>query len=198
MCCFKPRRAARLTETGTIVNFGEWNHFRMVMDFATDSYRGYFNGTLVATSGFVDIGAGLDNFTDADIATFAAAPDAASMALPGTAHFDNFVIRDGLVGDYDIDGDVDVADYQRWKATFGAAVTAGHHADGNSNGIVDAADFVVSRENLGATLFGGAGSGSAVFGVMVPEPGGLLLILAATPIILYRGFGRGHQISPAC
>jgi hypothetical protein len=175
---YQAQTSGALTETGSVADFGEWNHFRIVLDFATDTYRGFFNGVQVVATGFVDGGFGLDNFTDADIATFAAAPDAASMALPGTAYFDNFLIRDGLLGDYDIDGDVDAADYQRWRATFGTAVTAGHDADGNGNGVVDAADFVVWRDNLGATLFGGAGSGAQSLSTAVPEPASLTLLLA--------------------
>jgi hypothetical protein len=37
----------------------------------------------------------LNEFSDADIATVAAAGDAASLALTGTAYFDNFLVREG-------------------------------------------------------------------------------------------------------
>jgi hypothetical protein len=61
-------------------------------------------------------------------------------------------------GDYDGDADVDVEDYENWRRTFGSTSKLG--ADGNRNGIVDAADFVVWRDNTRPTL------GSAA----VPEP----------------------------
>ena len=152
-----------LQETGIDIAFDQWTHFRIVLDFATDTYYGLVNGTVRAVAGFVDRQFGLNNFTDADIATFAVASDSVSQSLSGRALFDNFIVRDGLQGDYDVDGDVDSNDYNRWRATFGSLViNPGHLADGNSNGVVDAADYVVWRNNLGATLFSGTGTGAAV------------------------------------
>ena len=187
----------QLQDTGELVAapatvlFNEWYHYRLVLDFGTDSYRGYVNGMLVATTGFVDRGFGLDNFSDADISAFAASPDAVSQGLSASAVFDNFVIRDGLLGDYDIDGDVDTADYTKWRMTFGTAVSpAGNNADGNKNGVVDAGDYVIWRDNLNASLFSGAGSGAALSSLVVPEPSGLLLILMVAPALVGRTFRR--------
>jgi hypothetical protein len=177
-----------LQETGVEIAFDQWTHFRIVLDFATDTYYGLVNGSVRAVTGFVDRQFGLDNFTDADIAAFAAGADSVSQSLSSRAVFDNFVVRDGLAGDYDVDGDVDSNDYSRWRATFGTQVlTPGHHADGNSNGIVDAADYVVWRNNLGTSLFSGTGTGAAV-GLSaaisaVPEPSCLLLGLLGLPMI---------------
>lgn len=176
-----------LTETGTVVNFNQWYHYRLVLDFADDLYRGYLNNALVATTGFVDGGFGLNNFTDADIAVFAAAEDPVSQSVSATAVFDNFVVRDGLLGDYDIDGDVDNADYTRWRTTFGSSVfPSGNSADGNRNGIVDAADYVIWRDNLGASILSGAGLGSSV----VPEPASLVMLLAVLPGIFWMNLRR--------
>ena len=55
-----------------------------------------------------------------------------------------------LPGDYDIDGDVDMDDYDTWVSTFNSTLLLG--ADGNGNGIVDAADFTIWRDNLGNSL----------------------------------------------
>lgn len=53
-----------------------------------------------------------------------------------------------LPGDYNLDGLVDEADYQAWRAGYG---TNGFSlADGNRNGIVDAADYTVWRDSLGS------------------------------------------------
>lgn len=165
-----------LTETGTFVTLNQWHHYRIVLDFGMDTYRGYVNGALVATTGFVDGNFGLNDFTDADIAAFAAGEDPTSQGLSSTAVFDNFLVRDGLLGDYDIDGDVDNADYSRWRATFGTSIApAGNNADGNGNGVVDAADYAVWRDNFGASLFSGSGLGSVA---LVPEPASVLLSLA--------------------
>ena len=54
-----------------------------------------------------------------------------------------------IAGDYDRDGDVDEADYRRWRVDFGTAVEQpGSGADGNGDGIVDAADYTIWRDNL--------------------------------------------------
>jgi hypothetical protein len=82
-----------LTETGSVVNFGQWNNFQIKLDYSTDQYTIYRNFGSLGTFGFVD--PGLDQFSDADISALAAAGDAASMALPGTAYFDNFLVREG-------------------------------------------------------------------------------------------------------
>lgn len=55
-----------------------------------------------------------------------------------------------LQGDYDIDGVVDADDYTVWKNNFGSNLLLA--ADGNRNGVVDAGDYTVWRDNLGATL----------------------------------------------
>jgi hypothetical protein len=177
-----------LTETGITVPFAEWNHYRIVLDFATDTYYGLVNGTVRSVTPFVDDRPSfeLDNFTDADIAAFAAAGDMLSQSLSSNAVFDNFLVRDGLVGDYDIDGDVDLDDYKRWRANYG--LSPGNNADGNGNGIVDAADYVVWRNNLGRSLFSGLnGAGAAITAAgavaAVPEPTSMVLGLLGLPVV---------------
>lgn len=51
-------------------------------------------------------------------------------------------------GDYTGDGQVDIDDYELWKAEFGQSQS---RADGNEDGTVDAADFVIWRDNLTST-----------------------------------------------
>ncbi|MGL4512589.1 MAG: hypothetical protein ACRCT8_05815 [Lacipirellulaceae bacterium] len=157
-----------LIETAADVVFGAWNNFELLFDFQTDTYRGFVNGTLVAQTGFVDRAFGLNEFSDADIATFAAGADPASMALTGTAYFDNFVVYDGRVGDYNNDGVVNAADYTVWRDTQG---TTGSQlqADGNANRTVDAPDYALWVANYGT-----AGAATAV-----PEPGAIALLALA-------------------
>jgi hypothetical protein len=83
-----------LTETGSTVNFGQWNHFQIKLDYSTNQYTIYRNFAGLGTFGFVD-GAGLDQFSDADISALGAAGDPGSQALTGTAYFDNFLVREG-------------------------------------------------------------------------------------------------------
>ncbi|HEY4234018.1 MAG TPA: choice-of-anchor Q domain-containing protein [Lacipirellulaceae bacterium] len=64
-----------------------------------------------------------------------------------------------LAGDYNGDGFVDAADYTLWRDTMGATVVAASGADGNGDGVVDAKDYAVWAANFGETLPAGAGSG---------------------------------------
>jgi hypothetical protein len=73
------------------VPFGQWNHFRLLLDYSNATYSIYYNGALEATEPFVDPNIG--DFTDAPISTFAAGGDAASLAAGGTAYFDNYTIN---------------------------------------------------------------------------------------------------------
>jgi hypothetical protein len=82
-----------LTETGSTVNFGQWNKFQIKLDYSTDQYTIYRNFASLGTFGFVD--GNLDQFSDADISAFGAAGDAGSQALTGIAYFDNFLVREG-------------------------------------------------------------------------------------------------------
>jgi hypothetical protein len=89
-----------LTETGVLVSFGAWNHFQIKLDYSTHQYDVILNGVkLIPSIGFVDqtnIPGGLNEFSDADISAIAAAGNAASLALTGTAYYDNFLVREGM------------------------------------------------------------------------------------------------------
>jgi hypothetical protein len=50
-------------------------------------------------------------------------------------------------GDYFPDGEVNILDYNEWKATFGSTLALA--ADGNGNNVIDAADYTVWRDHLG-------------------------------------------------
>ncbi len=64
------------------------------------------------------------------------------------------VVTSGLAGDYDASGEVDAADRDRWLAAFGSRDEL--LADGNQDGVVDAADYSLWRDNIGASLPGAA------------------------------------------
>jgi len=75
-------------------------------------------------------------------------------------------------GDYNNDLRVDQQDYPFWRIVFGT--TNFPMADGNHNGVVDAADYTVWRDHLGAALGSGTGAFTAA---AVPEPASLVLLL---------------------
>jgi hypothetical protein len=72
-----------------------------------------------------------------------------------------------LSGDYDLDGQVGPGDYQTWRAAFGSSSSL---PDGNGDGIVDAADYVIWRVNLQDDVVSAAAP--------VPEAAGLWQALA--------------------
>jgi hypothetical protein len=87
-----------------------------------------------------------------------------------------------LIGDYNLDGTVDAADYSVWRNSLGQ-VGSNLAADGNGDGTVDAADYSVWKANFGMTT--GSASGGSIVGV--PEPAsGVLLSFAAITRLLHR------------
>ena len=72
------------------------------------------------------------------------------------------VIPAAVQGDYNANGVVDAADYTVWRDNLGSTVDLA--ADGNGNGVVDQADYAVWVENFGSTA---PGSGAAVTGYVV-------------------------------
>jgi len=91
----------------------------------------------------------------------------------------------GLLGDYNLNGVVEAADYTVWRNSLGQA-GAGLAADGNASGTIDAGDFDVWKMHFGATS-PGSGSGSVDQGAastqatstQVPEPTGFALAFGA-------------------
>lgn len=81
-------RAAGFFETGATVDFGEWNSFRIVLDYRDDTYYGFLNNALLFQTDFEFVGG--DQFSEADIAAIAAGGDPGSAAAVGTAYFDNY------------------------------------------------------------------------------------------------------------
>ena len=76
----------------------------------------------------------------------------------------------GAPADFNVDGAVNNQDYLRWVSQFGQTLAPFAGADGNGDGLVDAADYTVWQDGL---------TGSAQVSVIVPEPSsGVLLVLA--------------------
>jgi glucose/arabinose dehydrogenase len=106
--------------------------------------------------------------------------------ISGTVH--RIATNQLLRGDFDADGDVDNADYLKWRAGFGAT-NPNPGSDGTGNAVLDGGDYVAWRKNLGASVHAGAVAGSAA---AVPEPasvlnsGQLLTMLAIGPLFVRR------------
>ncbi len=92
-----------------------------------------------------------------------------------------------LTGDYNADGEVDDLDYNTWLESFGT-VAANHPADGNGNGIVDAADFVILRKHFGDSVHTGDGAASGV-----PEPTTAAYIGQMFALLTITALHRRHR-----
>jgi hypothetical protein len=89
------------------------------------------------------------------------------------------LISDGLPGDFNRDGVVDMADFVVWRKSSG--LTGDLAADGNEDNIVDADDYTLWRINFGRSA-ADAGQGSTT---AVPEPVSLTLVLIASAVVLF-------------
>ena len=83
-----------------------------------------------------------------------------SLAVAYGANIVTIQVIAGLWGDYNGNGVVDAADYVVWRNTLGAGVAAFSGADGSGNGLVDQADYDLWRSRFGTVLGPGAGSGA--------------------------------------
>jgi hypothetical protein len=90
-----------------------------------------------------------------------------------------------LLGDYNMNGVVDAADYTVWRNTLGQ-MGAGLAADGNGDSVVDADDYGVWKSHFG-NMAPGSGSATSANSA-VPEPATLVLLtFAAAGWFLCRG-----------
>jgi len=89
-------------------------------------------------------------------------------------------------GDYNGDQQVDAADYNVWRDSLGAT-GAGQPADGNGDLVVDENDYQLWRDNWGIAAI----SGSLVQpATTVPEPPSVLLLVALSVLLMLRQGSR--------
>ena len=95
-----------------------------------------------------------------------------------------------LPGDYNNNGKVDAADYTKWRNNLGAAIALPN--EGITPGMVTTEDYDLWKTNFG--MMAGSGSiadQSARANGAVPEPTGLVLLIAAlSPLVARRPRGQ--------
>lgn len=138
-----------LVESGQSVAANTWNHFRIQLDFISDTYEAFLNGTRILTNaGFID--GPQTVYSHANIVALAAFGDFDSQNNTGFANIDNFIVRDGLPSDFNHNGAVDLADYSVWRDQQGQTGW-GLAADANGDGVVNAADRAEWITDFGRT-----------------------------------------------
>lgn len=108
----------------------------------------------------------------------------ANLALPALAGGANWKINyaanavnlsvGGVLGDFNLDGRVDAADFSVWRDTFGSNSSA---ADASGNGTVDQQDYNIWKANFGAVAATGDGAAATL---AAPVPESATIILAGT------------------
>lgn len=161
---YQAQGTGRLTEAGSPISFNQWHSFEIRLDFLNDRYEVIVDGGLRASDGFVD--ATSANFSDADIAAFAAAADGVSQSEEAVAYFDNFRVLEIVPPDFDFDGDVDGDDLSIWQGSY--SVDGGGDAD--FDGDSDGADLLIWQQYFGY------GIPVQVNSVAIPEPATLALL----------------------
>jgi hypothetical protein len=88
-------------------------------------------------------------------------------------------------GDANLNNVVDAADYVLWRKNLGLNVTPGTNGDVNFNGVVDSIDYRMWRQFFGANAPAGAGA-LGDFGAAVPEPTSFALVAIGAVAFLSR------------
>jgi hypothetical protein len=114
--------------------------------------------------------------------------------LQMTAHLPN------LVGDYNLNGAVDSADYTIWRNTLGSTTDLRANGDntGASAGKIDDADYAIWRTNFGDSYYAAPGTGAGSSSILVPEP--TVAELAAVALVMactWIAFVRRRHARPA-
>ena len=91
--------------------------------------------------------------------------------------FGQILSAGGSPGDFNGDGQVNAADYTVWRDTLGAADESALHENGDGGGVTST-DYDLWKANFG-TVYGGAASVGAV-----PEPSLALIVLGLVPGLL--------------
>ena len=105
-----------------------------------------------------------------------------------TTSIDLQVTAAGLPGDFNSDGKVDAGDYVTWRKNDGT-----NNALANDNGLgtpIGPAHYSLWRTNFGNPPGSGSGGGLGGTERAVPEPGALAFACLLVPLYVFRRFGR--------
>ena len=159
----------------------EWHHLAAVV--TPTQYQLYVDGVLYDSRAYSGVPLLLDAGHDLAVGAVAAMLDPHGEDFHGliddfriysralSAHEIDELVPDPIPGDYNRDGTVNAADYAVWRNTLGAT-GPGLDADDNGDNAVNTADYDLWRAHFGQT------AGSASVSNAVPEPATLGLCIA--------------------
>ena len=178
-----------------VLEADKWTRVAVTVDGSNSGgpyiVTGYIDGVLAgsantsnAPNGRQAIDAFLKLFSDDDFETAAGLVNSVAyydelltpeqIATLGGASAAGIPAAVGLPGDYNESGEVDAADYTKWRDNLGAAIALPN--EGVTPGMVTPEDYTFWKTQFGN---GGAGSGAGFGTAAVPEPAGLCLMALA-------------------
>ncbi|TWT94013.1 hypothetical protein Pla108_37240 [Botrimarina colliarenosi] len=102
------------------------------------------------------------------------------------------LVTETLLGDFNADGVVNAADYVVWRDNLGLSVTLPNEDPSVSPGAVTADDYQTWRENYGASLAGVAKSSTPT-----PEPGSIWLVCVLGGCVAGASPSRASVVEPS-
>ena len=144
----------------------------------------------VADQGYANLGAGINEFVHAlslsgvtqSVGTYGATGSGATHISDEYFAGTGIVSVVSLAGDYNVDGVVDMADYVLWRANVGHP--AGTLVNDTTGAVVGEDQYNLWRSNFGNQL--GSGSGSQVSGAAVPELSSIGLMMFGLAALVGR------------
>jgi hypothetical protein len=136
--------ATRPTVAGGGVPSNRWTTLQIDVDQVNGWVGYFFDGTLAFLGRFSGRLDGLVSLGIGDLFTSIDDP----VLTEAYVLYDNLVVEDfatagGGYGDSNADGTIDAADYTVWRDSLGASVAAGTIPDASVNGVIDQADYKV-------------------------------------------------------
>jgi autotransporter-associated beta strand protein len=150
-----------------VIADNQWHLYQWDLEdeYQWEAFAGGANGVIDAEFGTVTI----------DSIWFAGAGDAEIFLDTISYNPDAMLAAAPVPGDFNGDGVVNFDDYSTWSSSYGQ-VSSLADGNGNNNGTVDAADYVVWRKIMSMA---GSGSSALADSPAVPEPSGLVLLAVA-------------------
>jgi uncharacterized lipoprotein YddW (UPF0748 family) len=155
-----------------IIADNQWHLYQWNLE--DDNHWGPFNtgtnGEIDAVNGFISIDS-----------IWITGSGNVQLYLDNVSHNPTSMLAALVPGDFDRDGDIDLDDFDVLQEGSGGPVHPGSGGDGNNDGIIDAADYVLWMKHYSAALLVGSGNSDAnSLEASVPEPhAGLLIIIAS-------------------